>query len=271
MGSLAVGPFAFDPQRVAAIVGIIIFLAVGSLLSRYRPRLTSWTTGTVIIGLIGSRLGHVAYHLASFAEEPWRIFAVWQGGFSFVGAAIGVIIGIVWLAASSLRDIAWGAVAIAAGFFGWLVISTLTSSTVAPMAPPELFQSLNADKSVVIAERNGRPLIINLWATWCPPCRREMPMLAEMARQNPDVDFIFANQGENRQAIENYLRSADIKLDTILLDPFLALSRHYGAQGLPATLMLRPDGTLATSHLGEISKEILSEAVSDLKKSKGIQ
>lgn len=264
MGSVSIGPFAFDGPRLAVIVGVVIFLTVGSLLSRHRPRLSSCTTGTVVTGLVGARAGHVAYHFASFAEEPWRIFAVWQGGFSFAGAAIGVAIGIAWLAARSLRDVPWAGGAVAAGFFAWFVVNTLTSSGVAPMAPTQPFQTVQDEKTAVLAERHGRPAVINLWATWCPPCRREMPMLAEMARENPDVDFIFANQGENREAIQSYLQSAGIKLNFILLDPFLALSRHYGAQGLPATLLVRADGTLATSHLGEISKESLLEAISVL-------
>ena len=266
MGSVSIGPFAFDAQRLAVIVGVVIFLTVGALLSRHRPRLSSWTTGAVLTGLVGARVGHVAYHFASFAEEPWRVFAVWQGGFSVAGAAIGVAIGIAWLAARSLRDVPWAGGAVAAGFFAWFVVNALTSSGIAPPAPTQPFQALQNAKTVVIAERSGRPAVINLWATWCPPCRREMPMLAEMAGDNPEVDFIFANQGENREAIERYLQSAGIKLDVILLDPFLALSRHYGAQGLPATLLVRADGTLATSHLGEIPKELLSEALSDLGK-----
>ncbi|MCZ4088779.1 TlpA family protein disulfide reductase [Sinorhizobium psoraleae] len=105
----------------------------------------------------------------------------------------------------------------------------------------------------------GRPAVLNLWASWCPPCRREMPMMADMAGSNPQVDFLFANQGEGRKAIAAYLRHTGVDLKTILLDPFADLSRHYGAMGLPATLFINPDGTLAATHLGEISREALAE------------
>ena len=56
-------------------------------------------------------------------------------------------------------------------------------------------------------------------------------------------------------------------LQTVVLDPFANLSRHYGAVGLPATLFINPDGTLAASHLGEISREALSERLAALSSS----
>lgn len=64
--------------------------------------------------------------------------------------------------------------------------------------------------------------------------------------------------------IAAYLRQTGVDLETILLDPFSDLSRHYAAIGLPATLFINPDGTLAATHLGEISRETIAERVTTL-------
>lgn len=107
-------------------------------------------------------------------------------------------------------------------------------------------------------------MVINLWASWCPPCRREMPMMAELARSTEAAEFVFANQGENRDSIDRYLADNGISLDHVLLDSFGDLARHYGAPGLPATLFVGPDGVLEHAHLGEISREALQSRISGL-------
>jgi thiol-disulfide isomerase/thioredoxin len=108
------------------------------------------------------------------------------------------------------------------------------------------------------------PRVVNLWATWCPPCRREMPMMAELAADTEGVAFVFANQGEGKQAVRRYLASAGLSLETILIDPFSALSRFYGAPGLPATLFIDAEGILRHAHLGEISREVLQSNIDRL-------
>ena len=88
MQAVSLGPFVFAGDRLAAISGIVAFMVATSILSsRLDPRLTRWSTWTLIAGLIAARLGHVIENASSFAAEPWRILAVWQGGFSWPWAA----------------------------------------------------------------------------------------------------------------------------------------------------------------------------------------
>lgn len=265
MNAIAIGPLAFSGDRFSVIIGLFAFMIVGSVLSAYvERRLGPWTTTTVMAGLIGARLAYVAAHLDSFLQEPWRILAIWQGGFSWIGGTIGVGLAMIFLARRAWATLPWAAASLFAGLFVWIVSSGLMSANVAPGAPATSFARLDGTGPVAIAERGGRPAVLNLWATWCPPCRREMPMMAQMAKDNPHVDFIFANQGEGSATIETYLRQAGIELETVLLDPFSALSRHYAALGLPATLFIHPDGRLTTSHLGEISREALAEKLASI-------
>jgi prolipoprotein diacylglyceryltransferase len=91
MQAVSIGPLVFSGDRLAAIVGIGAFTAVTLILSsRLDPRIGRWSTWALIAGLITARLGHVIENAASFAAEPWRILAVWQGGFSWPWAAVSL-------------------------------------------------------------------------------------------------------------------------------------------------------------------------------------
>ncbi|MFU0507653.1 TlpA family protein disulfide reductase, partial [Pseudaminobacter sp. NGMCC 1.201702] len=135
----------------------------------------------------------------------------------------------------------------------WNTAWQLSSGTAANALPASTFESLAGEKQALAA--GGKPKVINLWASWCPPCRREMPMMAKTATSAEGIQFIFANQCE-------------IALDTVLLDRFGDLGRHYGAPGLPATLFIDKHGVLKHAHLGEISRETLQSQFGELRSDK---
>lgn len=266
MNAVTLGPLAFATDRLAVILGITVFLAVGALLARrHDGRLGPWTTTAVLAGLIAARAAHVLVHIDSFMEEPWRAFFVWQGGFSGVGGMIGVAVTLIVLARENRRLLPLAAVSLVSGVFVWFMLATLWQVAEGPAAPRFALGNLDGTQMISLAERNGRPAVVNLWATWCPPCRREMPLLAETALARQDVDFLFANQGEGSAKIQAYLKEENLEIETVLIDPTRSLSRHYGAPGMPVTLFLRPDGTVATTHFGEISREALNAAIAVMK------
>jgi thiol-disulfide isomerase/thioredoxin len=161
------------------------------------------------------------------------------------------------------------ALALGAFVVGWAVTSSLALTETSPPAPLNAFSDVDATRQIVIADRRGRPAVVNLWATWCPPCRREMPAMADVARARSDVDFIFANQGEGADTIRSFLDEAGIALETVVIDPASRLSRHYRAVGMPTTLFINADGSLSGMHVGEISREVLAERVAELRKNDG--
>lgn len=263
MNAVGVGPLVFASDRLAAILGIGAFLLVAGLLGwRLHRRFDSWAFTTVVIGLVAARLGHVIEFFPSFAAEPWRVFAFWQGGFSWPWAVLPVIGFTAWRLERT--QWLWALAALGAGIFVWNVTFQLTTTSNRSPLPEAQFQYLDGN-SATIAEATEGPVVINLWATWCPPCRREMPLLAEVAASETDVDFVFANQGEGIGQIETYLAEEDLDLGRVLLDPHQALSNHYDAIGMPVTLFVGADGRLRASHLGEISREVLMQNLSRLR------
>lgn len=262
MGAVALGPFAFSADRLAAVVGVIAFSIVVTIVARRDERLNDWSYAVLVAAFLGARLGHVAINWESFSAEPMRVFAVWQGGFAPVaggGAALAVTLAML---ARHPKSLGLVVIPVAAGLFAANVAWQLAGPASNLAAPEQTFQTLNG-KTLTLAGRDG-PMVVNLWATWCPPCRREMPMMAEVAASVEGVDFVFANQAETSGTIGDFLAAEGLTIETILLDHMADLADHYAAPGLPATLFIDGNGTLVTSHLGEISRERLLQQIEAL-------
>ncbi len=131
----------------------------------------------------------------------------------------------------------------------------------APSAPqialPDLsFKRLGAG-TVRLRQFLGRPLVINLWASWCPPCRAEMPLLAEAQGRYKEVTFVFVNQGEDEATIHNFLNEKGLPLGWVLLDPESRLSHELRAGGLPTTYFFDAKGNLVAVHPGQLFQAAL--------------
>jgi thiol-disulfide isomerase/thioredoxin len=263
MGAVSIGPFVMDGERFAAVLGIFAFwLASWVLTERVDKRFGPWSTSVLLAGLVAARLGNVIEHFGSFVDEPWRIFAVWQGGFSWPWAMPPIFLITLWRLPR--LKAAWSLAALAAGLITWNAAALLNGKTTPIDAPAAAFEQLSG-ADVRLRPQPGEPLIVNLWATWCPPCRREMPMMAEIAHREEGVTFMFANQGETAPEIQRYLADERLELETVLIDSTRQLSRHYEAVGMPTTLFIARDGRLADVHVGEISQEALLEQIKRLK------
>lgn len=150
------------------------------------------------------------------------------------------------------------------GLLGWALLRPAPAQ--AKRLPALALERLEGG-SVSLEQATGKPVVINLWATWCPPCRRELPMLAAAARQNPEVSFFFADQGESRETVSAYLQERpEMVLEGVLLDSASRLSVEFEAMGLPVTLFFDATGKHVLSHVGEVSEVDMLNYLSDLKR-----
>jgi len=116
---------------------------------------------------------------------------------------------------------------------------------------------------VSLASLAGKPLVINFWATYCPPCRAEMPLLQKRAGSQSGVQLVYVNEGNSREAARDFLDSLGIR-QAALLDSDLSVGRANGANALPTTVFVRADGTIAARHIGQLDDSVLAAQISNL-------
>jgi thiol-disulfide isomerase/thioredoxin len=111
----------------------------------------------------------------------------------------------------------------------------------------------------------GEPFVLNLWATWCPPCQREMPMMADVAARSP-IPVFFINQGEDAPKIRAFLNDRRLTEATVLVDTRGALGSALQAPALPTTLFVDATGQVRVRHSGEISRAALTATIRNLER-----
>jgi peroxiredoxin len=99
---------------------------------------------------------------------------------------------------------------------------------------------------VRLSELRGKTVVLHFWATWCPHCLSEMPLLQEADRELSlhGAQILAINLGEPQRKVERYAREHDLKL-TILLDSRGKAAQAFGVAGLPATLVVDASGRIA--------------------------
>ncbi|MBE0614344.1 MAG: TlpA family protein disulfide reductase [Burkholderiales bacterium] len=133
------------------------------------------------------------------------------------------------------------------------------------MLPKSQLTTLAGKSTDLATVAAGKPMVVNLWATWCPPCRLELPYLAAAQRQEPEINFVFADQGEDAVTVARYLDAAHLELANVLLDINLRLGREIGVTVLPVTLFYDAGGRMVDTHLGALSPSLLAEKLNKLR------
>ncbi|MCF1708086.1 TlpA family protein disulfide reductase [Tabrizicola sp. J26] len=122
----------------------------------------------------------------------------------------------------------------------------------APKPLPEIAIVDGGDAERQLAEWKGKWVVLNFWATWCAPCRIEMPSLDRLQAAMPEVAVLPVATGRNSvEAINRFYGDAGVTNLPILRDPKSALSRELGVLGLPVTLILNPEGEEVARLIGD--------------------
>lgn len=124
---------------------------------------------------------------------------------------------------------------------------------------------MNPDgEPVRLADSRGKVVVLSFWASWCAPCRKELPILENLQRKaGDDIKVIGINYREDVMAMRKALaRWKDAQM-TFTRDPDGALAKRFGLKGLPTLVMIGRDGRIASIHSG-YGEKMLDEFVDEL-------
>ncbi len=262
---IGVGPFPVEV--VIAFAAVLLAWAAARLVARRLPDVSHKLAGAMLLdavfwGLVAARVAYIAQWWEEYSAAPRSMIAIGDGGFSW-WAGVAVALALVWWRTRAARALRRPVLAgITIGVLGWFaaggVLGLMQRS--APLLPDLELSTLDAPP-VGLHAYAGQPVVLNLWASWCPPCRREMPVFEQAQAQYPDVAFVMVNQGENGEQARAYLQRERLTLDDVLLDPSSQAMQALGTRGLPSTFFFDEQGRLVDTHMGELTMGSLKDKV----------
>ena len=106
---------------------------------------------------------------------------------------------------------------------------------------------------VDLTNKKGNIMILNFWATWCVPCKKEMPSLEELSKQYPEIIIYPINlEKPNKDKTRNFFESLNIKNLKIYFDPEFNLVKSFNMRGVPTSILINKEGKEFARIIGEI-------------------
>lgn len=131
-------------------------------------------------------------------------------------------------------------------------------------APDFRLMSLEG-KPVSLSDFSGQVVLVNTWATWCPPCKAEMPTLHQFYLDNKDKGFVVlaVNSQEEQSTVSAFIQQQGFTFP-VLLDSRAEMMNRYNVRGLPTSFIIGRDGAIKYVHSGGITRKQLEQAVGPL-------
>lgn len=127
---------------------------------------------------------------------------------------------------------------------------------------PAFTLSATDGSSVASSSFEGTPVVINFWASYCPPCKAEMPLLEKEVGASK-ARLVLVDEGDSRESATAFLRGLGIH-QAALLDLDSSVGRAYGLSALPMTIFVRADGTIDRRQVGQVDESVLAAELSNL-------
>lgn len=268
MKSISLGPLAFPTNSLLMIAALIVVFTMARRITRKSSVEIERPLWIILLtGLVTARIAFVAIYNNHY-QTIWTAIDIRDGGFHMIAGIEGAIFMAIILALQdrNLRkplaaSILSGAVILGAG-------TALLTTVDEQQGLPQLTLANLEGRPVQVQSLGGKPMVVNLWATWCPPCRREMPVLRDAQQVNQDIIFVFANQGESAETIQSYLAAEKLELKNVLLDAQGVFPRKIGSIAMPTTLFFDKAGKLVDTRVGEVSAATLEHRMIALRAAK---
>ena len=240
---------------------------------------------TAWAGLLGARLGFVALNWSAYRAAPWTALYVWQPGYLYFSGVLAGAAYALWQVTKKSPELRRSFLTVLAGGYlaAGLVFTTAILSTeflkqpgvpgTGDRAPNFKLRNLSAE-TVQLSDLAGRAVILNFWATWCPPCRREMPLLDELQKAYGEkgLSVIGLDINESPELVKSYVNAVDISYPiwvdapagTPGFDRTQEIFSRFGGVGLPSTLFIDRAGIIRRIYVGELSRGFLQNQAENI-------
>jgi thiol-disulfide isomerase/thioredoxin len=278
--SLAVGPFLIPGFILAVIPGYLAFRFVLSRMAQAFPEETAWVRDK----------GPSALLIAFLLWKLWPVFQWWPeisvdpivllrlpGGRS--GSTAGAVGALVYLGIGVIRHrrrvvpLAASVSGLAVGFlFGLALLQTAAPDHTIPAGTNiqhlQVEYLASGGESSPLSRYSDRPTVITFWATWCGPCRAELPVKKRFYDEHKDVvNFVAVNMTATESspaAVLNYVEKNGI-VYPVALDRSGSLSNLFTIRGTPTTIVLATDGSISSRWTGPTSLDRINRAITQVR------
>ena len=130
----------------------------------------------------------------------------------------------------------------------WFGLGWWRAPALPEIAPDFTLASLTGER-VALSSFHGQTVVLNFWATWCGPCKMEMPTLVEFTKNHPDIPVLFVAVDGKAEALSAYARTMGLPPERVLMmdNPTKSV---YEISTLPTTVVVRSDGSVGSTHGG---------------------
>lgn len=281
-----VGPLLLPTLRVGLLLSLLLAIWAAARAAKRdgldAPWVSSVAETSVWLGLLGARLGFVILNWSAYRDAPWTALYLWQPGYLPTAGLLTGTAYMLWRLwrrgsaerGSYLRALTSGFSVAALLFGGLFALTTLRPSPgilrAGDTVPDFTLQTLDGE-AVTLSSLEGQAVVLNFWATWCPPCRREMPLLdAVQAEYGPrGVTIVGVDPDEPAATVRRYIDSVGVDYpiwvdapgDTPGFDRTRDLYASFGGVGLPTTIFIGADGIIRGKQVGELNRGILQSQI----------
>ena len=125
-------------------------------------------------------------------------------------------------------------------------------------APDFTLEELGGQE-ITLNQLRGQPVMLNFWATWCVPCREEMPLIEEAYHKHGEagLEVLAINFGDSSKAAEAFATEKKLSFP-VLLDEDSKVTKLYGVRGLPVSVFIDSEGTIVDRHTGALTENQLA-------------
>lgn len=250
---------------ILAISSTLLLAALAIVLARTGVSTRWLALPMALIAVLVARLAYVASEWNGYMRDPLSAFHLDDGGWvPAAGVAAALLYALLWSMRRPVRRGIAVAMVLASGTV-WLAGTAAIYAAPKQSDLPKLSLRGLDGHTVDLSALTGQPVVLNVWASWCPPCRKEMPMLHDAQEKYRDVMFVFMNVGETQERVTKYLDEQNLPLRNVLLDEHLEAKAVMGSRGLPTTFFYGADGRMVGTRVGELTFTDLENRLAQLR------